>query len=156
LSVRVLTDRSGNVVGRQAHLPFGEDFAESNTQEKHHLTSYERDSEDGTDYAMNRQCLANIGRFMQPDRMNGRLNDPQTLNKYAYSRNDSINLIDPTGLWCFGYFVTYLTINVDTSEIVNVENGGFLPVRCSGDTFGLNFAIGTGTGASTGQMDKAN
>jgi hypothetical protein len=43
LSARLLLDTSGNVIGRQSHLPFGEDFAESGIQEKHHFTSYERD-----------------------------------------------------------------------------------------------------------------
>jgi hypothetical protein len=33
--------------GGQGHLPFGEDFGESGTQQKHHFTSYERDSESG-------------------------------------------------------------------------------------------------------------
>jgi hypothetical protein len=54
LSVRLPLDMGGAVVGRQAHLPFGEDFAESGNQDKHHLTTYERDSEDGLNYAINR------------------------------------------------------------------------------------------------------
>src|ERR1041384_505651 len=44
LSVRLTLDGSGNVIGRQAHLPFGEDFAESGAQQKQHFTGYERDS----------------------------------------------------------------------------------------------------------------
>jgi YD repeat-containing protein len=48
LSTRLVLDGSGNVLGRMAHLPFGEDFAESGTQEKHHFTTYERDGESGT------------------------------------------------------------------------------------------------------------
>jgi YD repeat-containing protein len=40
LSTRLALDTSGNVSGRLAHLPFGEDFAESGAQEKHHFTSY--------------------------------------------------------------------------------------------------------------------
>jgi YD repeat-containing protein len=39
LSTRLVLDTGGNVVGRQAHLPFGEDFAETGTQEKHHFTN---------------------------------------------------------------------------------------------------------------------
>ena len=50
------------------HLPFGEDFAESSTQEKHHFTGFERDVESGTDYAVDRQHSANVGRFQQPDK----------------------------------------------------------------------------------------
>jgi uncharacterized protein RhaS with RHS repeats len=61
LSVRVSLDASGNVVGRQGHLPFGEDFSESGAQQKHHLTSYERDAESGLDHAVNRYYGSNVG-----------------------------------------------------------------------------------------------
>jgi hypothetical protein len=57
LSARVVLDTSGNVVGRQVTLPFGEDLNTSGTPDKHKLTNYERDSETGTDYAMNRQYI---------------------------------------------------------------------------------------------------
>jgi hypothetical protein len=35
LSTSLVMDASGNVIGRQRHLPFGEDFAESSQQENH-------------------------------------------------------------------------------------------------------------------------
>jgi YD repeat-containing protein len=71
LSVRMTLDASGNVLGRESHLPFGEDFGESGTQEKHHFTSYERDSETSTDYAVNRQYAQSVGRFNRPDPYRG-------------------------------------------------------------------------------------
>src|ERR1041384_2223517 len=67
LSVRLTLDGSGNVIGRQAHLPFGEDFAESGTQQKQHFTTYERDSESGIDYAVNRYYRTDVGRFTSVD-----------------------------------------------------------------------------------------
>ena len=54
LSARVVLDNSGNVVGKQSHLPFGEEIAGSGAQQKQHFTSYERDGETGLDYAINR------------------------------------------------------------------------------------------------------
>ncbi|MEK6410027.1 MAG: RHS repeat-associated core domain-containing protein [Acidobacteriota bacterium] len=100
LSTRLVLDASANVIGRQAHLPFGEDFAKSGTQEKHHFTSYERDSETGSDYAVNRGYSPNVGRFQQADpyKASGYKVDPQSWNRYRYSRNDPINLIDRLGL----------------------------------------------------------
>lgn len=100
LSARLVLDTSGNVVGRQAHLPFGEDFGESGTQEKHHFTSYERDAESGLDYAINRGYSLVLGRFQSADpyRAKGSKVDPQSWNRYRYSRNDPINLIDRLGL----------------------------------------------------------
>ncbi|MFY9571092.1 MAG: hypothetical protein WAV20_06835, partial [Blastocatellia bacterium] len=35
---RLVLDANANVLGRQAHLPFGEEFAGSGSQEKHHFT----------------------------------------------------------------------------------------------------------------------
>jgi RHS repeat-associated protein len=100
LSVRLALDASGNIVGRQGHLPFGEDFGESGEQEKRHFTSYERDAESGLDYAINRSYSPSIGRFQSADpyRASGYRVDPQSWNRYAYTRNNPVNRIDPAGL----------------------------------------------------------
>lgn len=100
LSVRLTLDASANVVGRQAHLPFGEDFAESGTQQKQHLTTYERDSESGLDYAINRYYSASVGRFTSADpyRPSGHMDDPRSWNRYIYTRNVLTNRVDPLGL----------------------------------------------------------
>lgn len=99
LSLRLILDPSGNVLGRQAHLPFGEDFGETGIQEKHHFTSYERDGA-GQDYAINRGYSAIVGRFgsADPYRPSGFMSDPQSWNRYAHTRNDPMNRIDPLGL----------------------------------------------------------
>ncbi|MEK6303250.1 MAG: RHS repeat-associated core domain-containing protein [Acidobacteriota bacterium] len=107
LSVRMTVNSSGNVVGRQGHLPFGEDFGASGTQEKHHFTSYERDVESGLDYAVNRSYSPILARFMRVDPYDGSssLNNPQSLNRYAYVQNGPINSIDPLGLClCANYY----------------------------------------------------
>jgi RHS repeat-associated protein len=100
LSIRAAVSHLGSVIGRQAHLPFGEDFAETGTQDKHHFTNYERDSESGTDYATNRQYDFAHGRFLTPDpeRESAQNSYPESWNRYSYAWNDSINLTDPTGL----------------------------------------------------------
>jgi RHS repeat-associated protein len=100
MSVRVTMDASGNVIGRQAHLPFGEDFGESGTQEKHHFTTYERDSETGNDYAVNRGYSPSPGRFLSADPYgsSGSPEDPRSWNRYSYTRNVVINRGDPLGL----------------------------------------------------------
>ncbi len=98
LSTRLITDGNGTVVGTEDHLPFGEDLAVTGESEKHRFTTYERDSESGSDYAINRQHSFSAGRFMQPDPMAGSIGDPQSLNRFAYSLNDPTNLVDPLGL----------------------------------------------------------
>jgi RHS repeat-associated protein len=94
----MITDESGGVAGTQDHLPFGEDAGVTGENEKHRFTNYERDSESGTDYAVNRQYANNTGRFLRPDPVGGSIADPQCLNRYAYAGNDPVNLVDPMGL----------------------------------------------------------
>src|SRR5271155_5886355 len=61
-------------------------------------TGKERDSESGLDNFGARFNSSTVGRFMSPDRLGGHQEDPQTLNKYVYARNNPLNLTDPTGL----------------------------------------------------------
>ncbi len=98
LSPRVTTDSSGNVVGQQAHFPFGEDWYASSTTTKFKFTSYERDAESGNDYAMMRTSINRLGRFSSPDLLAGSIINPQSLNRYAYALNSPSNLADPSGL----------------------------------------------------------
>jgi RHS repeat-associated protein len=108
LSVRVLMDSSGSVSGRHGHLPFGEDFAASGGQGRHQFTSYESDSESGSDYAINRQFSQAVGRFMRPDPYSGSysLHNPKSLNRYSYVHNDPRNATDRLGLClCIGYYM---------------------------------------------------
>jgi RHS repeat-associated protein len=99
LSNRMITDSGGVVKGTMDNLPFGEDGGVAGESEKHRFTTYERDAENGSDYGVNRQFTQNTGRFMRPDPVQGSISDPQTFNRYAYVRNDPVNLYDPLGLY---------------------------------------------------------
>lgn len=63
-----------------------------------HSTGKERDSESGLDDFGPRYYASSMGRFMSPDPLGGTLEDPQSLNKYAYVRNNPLTLTDPTGM----------------------------------------------------------
>src|SRR5262249_5396154 len=92
-------DRYGNVMGRESTLPFGEDFSESGSQDKHHFTSYERDGETGGDYAIKRDYSSGTRRILKPDLYpaSSQAEKPQRWNRYSYALNDPINQLDPTG-----------------------------------------------------------
>ncbi|HKV38173.1 MAG TPA: RHS repeat-associated core domain-containing protein, partial [Blastocatellia bacterium] len=100
LSERLDADTSGNIQGTMGTLPFGEDFAESGSQEKHHFTSYERDGETGLDYANRRVYSSASARFqwVDPYSTSGTATDPQTWNRYAYVMGDPVNSADPSGM----------------------------------------------------------
>ncbi len=65
------------------------------------FTGKERDAESGLDNFGARYDASSMGRFMSADPVfisADRLTDPQSLNLYAYVRNDPLSLVDPTGL----------------------------------------------------------
>ncbi|MBZ5554006.1 MAG: hypothetical protein LAO21_14900 [Acidobacteriia bacterium] len=109
-STRVVTDASGGVISRHDYLPFGEAIStgiggrtgamgyEDPDGINQKFTGKERDSESGLDYFLARYHSSALGRFACPDLLGGHLEDPQTLNKYLYTRNNPVTLTDPTGL----------------------------------------------------------
>jgi RHS repeat-associated protein len=73
------------------------------TSDPYHFkfTGAELDSESGLYHMGARYYSPGLGRFVQPDPLYityARLNDPQQLNLYAYSRNNPTTFSDPTGL----------------------------------------------------------
>lgn len=51
----------------------------------------------GLEFLRARYYNAEIGRFFQEDTYLGDINDPLTLNRYAYTKNSPLNYIDPSG-----------------------------------------------------------
>lgn len=100
LSVRLMTDASGNKIGEQGHYPYGEQWYAASTTTKWQYTTYERDAESNNDYAMAREYVNRLGRFDALDPVAGATSDPQTLNKYPYAGSDPVNNTDPSGQ-CF-------------------------------------------------------
>jgi RHS repeat-associated protein len=92
-------------------LPFGDGFNKyqsslptADDATEHHFTSKERDTESGNDYFDARYYSSTVGRFMSPDWSvkvepvpYSKLDDPQTLNLYAYVTNNPLSRTDPTG-----------------------------------------------------------
>ena len=100
LSTRVLADNSGNSLGTQGHLPFGDPWYSTGTADKWIFTSYERDSDTLLDYALTRFDSARLARFLAPDPYLGSIIAayPQSWNRYSYVANDPVNRSDPSGL----------------------------------------------------------
>jgi RHS repeat-associated protein len=63
------------------------------------FTGKERDAETQNDYFGARFHESNLGRFLSPDVAGPDLNNPQTLNKYQYTRNNPLRYIDRNGLY---------------------------------------------------------
>jgi RHS repeat-associated protein len=116
LGTRLVTDAGGTVVTEQLSMPFGtmlpftQTYGGENSYQhpalsnpsKKRFTTYDRSDATGLDYAVNRHYSSAQGRFTQVDPLEmdaASLNDPQTLNMYAYCGNDPINNVDPDGLF---------------------------------------------------------
>ena len=100
-SAVLVMNAAGAVIENNRTLPYGEawlaaDFASPSTNDKK-FTTYQRDSESGLDYAMNRYDSNVNGRFMSVDAGAPKLSQPRTLNRYVYTGDDPINHVDTTG-----------------------------------------------------------
>lgn len=99
-SASVIASSAGIVQQQYFYYPFGGMQAAAGSDSNHFkFTGKERDSESGLDNFGARYNASSLGRFMTPDPLGGSLGDPQTLNKYAYVRNNPVTLTDPTGLY---------------------------------------------------------
>ncbi len=98
-STRAMTQANGTVCFLSEYYPYGLELnTTSSCTTNYKFTGYERDAETGIDYAFARYYNPRLGRFMSGDPLSGDISDPQTLNRYTYSRNNPINLMDPSGL----------------------------------------------------------
>ena len=109
---RVQANASGQVDEYCTSLPFGNDLTNplgasctgSEDATEHHFTQKERDTESGNDYFFARYYTSALGRFTTPDWSAKTdpvpyavFDDPQSLNLYAYVRNNPIVHFDENG-----------------------------------------------------------
>jgi RHS repeat-associated protein len=108
---RVQTDYAGNTEVSFTSLPFGDQLsslptalATAEDATEHHFTGKERDTESGNDYFGARYYASSMGRFLSPDWSAkeepvpyAKLDNPQTLNLYAYVLNNPLSKVDPDG-----------------------------------------------------------
>ena len=126
---------------RQAvtYYPFGEVRTNTGTVDlPYKFTGHELDPETGLYYCGARYYDAPQGRFISPDTIVQSPGDPQTLNRYAYARNNPLLYTDPSG-HAFG---------ID-DLIIGIIIGAALGATISAIT-GANIALGALTGAISG------
>lgn len=123
-STRLITKQDGSVDKTYDYLPFGEEYSTTSPiypqlggPNSIKFTSKERDAETGLDFFEARYYSSAQGRFTSPDEFKGGfldafsgqsafqpgplpyadISDPQTLNKFAYVRNNPLRYTDPNG-----------------------------------------------------------
>lgn len=106
-SRRVQANSAGIYEQSCQSLPFGDGLnctGNAFTPTEHHFTGKERDAETGNDYFGARYYASNVGRWLSPDWSAGveptpyaNLDNPQSLNLYAYVGNNAPSGADANG-----------------------------------------------------------
>ena len=102
-SVRQIIDCDGDVVRHYTYKPFGEVLESSHepqaTSNSFLFTGQYYDDEIDEYHLRARQYFPRIARFTSRDPIQGKFEEPLTLHRYLYCRNNPLNRVDPSGLW---------------------------------------------------------
>jgi RHS repeat-associated protein len=104
----VLTDGSGNVTATYAYDVFGALRASTGTgSTEYRFTGQQADAPTGFQYLRARYYDPSTGRFLSKDPFRGLLEKPGSQHRYAYTRNDPVNWVDPTDLrdYTFNWYI---------------------------------------------------
>jgi RHS repeat-associated protein len=97
-STSVASNASGALVSRQSYYAFGAvRTTEGTLPTDYTFTGQKNDAASALMFYNARYYDANIGRFTQADTMVPNPLNPQTLNRYAYTLNNPLKYIDPSG-----------------------------------------------------------
>jgi RHS repeat-associated protein len=127
----VITTGVDRLVGK--YFPYGQERPSATTDGKEKFATYFRDSETGLDYADQRYHQPGMGRFMTPDPYSGSAsaNDPGSWNRYAYTRGDPVNRVDPGGTLDCNPYEQFPDTQNDSCELIPQLPGGFGGGMCS-------------------------
>ncbi|HIE10601.1 MAG TPA: hypothetical protein EYP62_03225, partial [Kiritimatiellae bacterium] len=117
-SPNVVCDSSGNVLNVLEYRPFGSLTSYPPDTPPFLFSGRRLDPETGFYYLNSRYYDPQLGRFIQPDALVQKPDDPQSLNRYSYARNNPLLLTDPSGQF-FGFLAPFI-YGAIIGSIVNV------------------------------------
>ena len=112
-STRLLTDEAGATTDHYAYEAFGELDAAASLQASDNDFLYTGEQLDpNSEFYYLRARYMNLanGRFTQMDAWAGRQAEPDTMHKYAYTRNAPSNKVDPSGNFDIGGVLTIAAV----------------------------------------------
>ena len=104
-STSLVTDATGAIVERSDYTPYGSLAAHTGPPAAaHKFTGQRLDADTGLYFYNARYYDPTLGRFVSADTSVQDPADPQTLNRYAYCRNNPLAHIDPSGYFSWKKF----------------------------------------------------
>src|SRR6202008_1609838 len=98
-SASIITNADGTTIEQEAdYYPYGGERSLTAVPNNYKFTGKKRDSESSFHYFGARHYGGTTGRFLTTDPIGGELDNPQTLNRYAYVQNNPLKYTDPTGM----------------------------------------------------------
>ncbi len=148
-STSLVADERGTVTANALYLPYGEPL--SGTRAGYRLTFTGRELDDTSQlyYFDSRYYDAGIARFIgADDRPAGDVGDPDTLNRYAYSLNAPIAMIDPDGHFPWSILIDVGLVVAGIALGALTDGAGFAVVASTltgAGTSGISYDIRNGT-----------
>jgi RHS repeat-associated protein len=144
------------------YLPFGPQYGASGSDPIYKYTDKPQDAVTGLYYFGARYYNTSIGRFISRDPAAPQPKDPQSLNPYAYARNNPERLTDPTGaFWvsqwnqwgwtCVAWFWGWCTFAIPYWIFHAAVGIGALAVGIDVNVFGASGNIWASLGPLPGQ-----
>ncbi len=121
-SSNLLTDRTGNMVQHYEYLAYGKERFKDNAlafSVSNRYTDQILDEDTGLYYYGARYYDPELGRFTQPDSIVPSADDPQSLNRYTYTRNNPLKFVDPTG----HYYESFADLSLSSGS--GYDNGSY-------------------------------
>jgi RHS repeat-associated protein len=145
-SSSIITDQNGQQVQYLEYAPYGTVARNEGTDATaYKFTGKELDST-GLYFYSARYYDPEIGRFVTADTIVQAPYDPQSLNRYAYCRNNPIKYVDPSGHW-FWAFLGLIGIVAGIGAVASTVIAGVTGQITSWSTFWAAFASGATAGA---------
>ena len=149
-SLNIATDTSGNQAQAVSYYPFGAVLTNSGTVDlPYKFTGKQLDLETGFYYFGARYYDPAQGRFITPDTIVQSPGDPQSLNRYAYARNNPLAFVDPTG---HGFFSELFGFIADIFEALFAAFVGAVVTVFTGNPVLGGMAAGAIMGAYSGNL----
>ncbi|MHB8702455.1 MAG: RHS repeat-associated core domain-containing protein [Nitrososphaerales archaeon] len=151
-STRLVTNSLGSTIFSSDYLPFGLNYGLSGS-ESFMYTGKQFDPSTGLYYYGARFYDDVLGRFITEDTNTGSREDPQSLNRYIYARDNPMSLVDPSG-----HMFTTLSGNtystqapqvMSMSTVVTTTNVQSYTSTSTSDSLGPNGMVATTTSTTT-------